>query len=109
VDDMSTSTAPRSPSRPIAGTAPTPRRFGNPSVGDLAIAIDAEGLAAHEPALRDVADAALRAGLSPVLAAVLADATQPDVARLRAFGLLSASLAATGSAADRAAHIDAAA
>jgi len=60
---------------------------------DLAAAVERDGVAAHHRHLRQVALDARRAGLSPVLADVLADADAPEVARLRAFGRLAAQLA----------------
>ncbi|MBA3605664.1 MAG: hypothetical protein H0W46_06785 [Acidimicrobiia bacterium] len=74
----------------------TPTTLLQTPLTDLARAIDTDGLAHHEAALRDVVAAARRAGLSPVLAGVLGDPGQPDVARLRAFGLLASQLAALG-------------
>lgn len=62
-------------------------------LSDLAAAVERDGVAAHDHELRDVALDARRAGLSPVLASIVADADAPEVARLRAFGRLAAQLA----------------
>jgi hypothetical protein len=50
----------------------------------LAQQVDLRGFEAAEPVLRDLAVAARNAGVSPVLVAVLADASEPEVARIRA-------------------------
>lgn len=50
----------------------------------LAQQVDMRGLETAEPVLRDLAVAARNAGVSPVLVAVLADASEPEVARIRA-------------------------
>lgn len=50
----------------------------------LALRIDTRGLVAAENELREITVAARNAGVSPVLVAVLADRTQPEVARIRA-------------------------
>lgn len=56
----------------------------------LAAVVDDQGLTAvpHDRLTRVAADA-LRRGASPVLAAVLADPSQPEVARTRAFGKIT--------------------
>lgn len=50
----------------------------------LAQQVDLRGLQAAEPVLRDLTVAARNAGVSPVLVAVLADSSEPEVARIRA-------------------------
>jgi hypothetical protein len=60
-----------------------------PDIERIGRSIDERGLAAVPSAeLLAVARTARQLGGSAVLAAVLADATEPDVARIRAFGLL---------------------
>ncbi len=60
----------------------------------LAWHIELHGLAGLEEALRRVAQRARTVGASPVLAGVLADRTEPEVARIRALGLLALQIAA---------------
>ena len=62
------------------------------SLVDLGQRLDAEGLAGNELAVRRLARDARAAGLGGVAAEVLADPTAPDVARLRAFAVVSASI-----------------
>lgn len=64
-----------------------------PDVHLLAQEIESHGLVGHESAIDAVCRAARAAGLSGVLADVLADRRQPEVARVRAFGMLTARLA----------------
>jgi hypothetical protein len=59
----------------------------------LAQEIESHGLVGHESAIEAVCGAARTAGLSPVLVDVLADPHQPEVARVRAFAMLTARLA----------------
>ncbi len=60
-----------------------------PDIERIGRSIDERGLAAVPSAeLLAVAHTARHLGGSSVLADVLADATEPDVARVRAFGLL---------------------
>jgi hypothetical protein len=63
------------------------------SLDDLAQAISVDGIAAHLPAVREVAGAARRAGLSSVAVTVLDDDDAPAIARERAFGLVAVALA----------------
>ena len=60
---------------------------------ELASDLVSDGFAGHEAAVREVVRAARIARLSTVLVDVLADPREPEVARLRAFGRLSARLA----------------
>jgi hypothetical protein len=59
----------------------------------LAWDLDARGFAGQEAAVRRVVRAARARGLSSVALDVLADPTEPAVARLRAFGNVAAALA----------------
>ena len=59
----------------------------------LAWDLDARGFAGQESAVRGVVRAARARGLSGVALDVLADPTEPAVARLRAFGNVAAALA----------------
>ena len=59
----------------------------------LAWELDARGFAGQEAAVRRVVRAARAQGLSGVAVDVLADATEPTVARLRAFGNVAAAMA----------------
>jgi hypothetical protein len=59
----------------------------------LAWELDARGFAGQEAAVRRVVRAARAHGVSRVAAEVLADPTEPAVARLRAFGSVAAALA----------------
>jgi hypothetical protein len=61
---------------------------------DLACDLEHDGFQRHELAIRQIARAALAAGVSPVLAGILTDPSEPEVARLRAFGRVAAALAA---------------
>jgi uridine phosphorylase len=56
--------------------------------------LEQRGIAGMERELHAVATAARRAGVRPVAAAVLDDREAPDVARMRAFGLVSMALVA---------------
>ena len=64
----------------------------------LALDLASDGFVGRENAVRQLVATARSQGLSPVLTGVLADARQPEVARLRAFGMLSARLAADATA-----------
>lgn len=55
--------------------------------------IDRYGIAANETALTEVIGWARAAEVNPVLLSVLLDATQPEVARARAFGKVATALA----------------
>ena len=67
--------------------------MSTPDLHLLAQEIESHGLVGHESAIDAVCRAARSAGLSPVLVDVLADPHQPEVARVRAFGMLTARLA----------------
>lgn len=60
----------------------------------LGVALADQGVARHEAALAALAREALGAGVDPVLCAVLADRTAPEVVRFRAFGRVAAALTA---------------
>ena len=63
-------------------------------LADLAWDLASDGFVGREPTVRQVVRTARAAGVSPVLAAVLGDAREPEIARLRAFGRIAAELAA---------------
>lgn len=65
-----------------------------PDLAQLGQALAAHGFAGHDAAIHAVVESARGAGLSPVLIAVLADPTEPELARLRAFGRLALALTA---------------
>jgi uridine phosphorylase len=56
--------------------------------------LEQRGIAGMERELHAVATAARRAGIRPVATAVLDDRHAPEVARIRAFGLVAVALAA---------------
>jgi hypothetical protein len=58
-------------------------------VDTLAWQVAADGVARHEAAVRPLADRAVAAGASPVVAQVALDAAAPPAVRERAFGLLA--------------------
>ena len=60
---------------------------------DLAWDLASDGFVGHEAAVRQVVRTAYAQGVSAGLTGVLADARQPEVARLRAFGRVAAALA----------------
>jgi hypothetical protein len=60
----------------------------------IASDIDRYGVAANEAAVTEVIGWAQAAGVDHVLLSVLWDATQPEVARARAFGMIATALAA---------------
>lgn len=62
-------------------------------IENLAADIDRSGIAAVEPTISAVVEHARSAGVNPVLLSVLADASEPEVARARAFGLVATHLA----------------
>jgi hypothetical protein len=72
--------------RPGRATAVLPAALG--------AAVAADGPAAHDAALADLARRALAAGVDPVLCAVVADRSAPAVARERALGRIAVALAA---------------
>ena len=59
----------------------------------LAADIDRRGMVAAEPAIAALADRARRAGASPVLVSVLTDPFAPEIARMRAFGMIAGQVA----------------
>jgi hypothetical protein len=63
------------------------------TVERLAWKLEAYGTVPFERELQRLATAARRAGVRPIAAAVLADSTASEVARLRAFGLVAGALA----------------
>jgi hypothetical protein len=63
-----------------------------PAFDELAAAVVADGVAAHADTLRQLAAVAYAAGVSNTLIAIVADRTQPEVARLRALGRILAAL-----------------
>jgi len=67
--------------------------MSNDELAELAADLASDGIAGHEPAVRDVVREARRVSVSPVLTGILADPRQPEVARLRAFGRIAARLA----------------
>lgn len=75
---------------PDNGAMTTSRTHGS---DDLARALAADGIAAHEARLRAFARLASRRGVEPVLIEALLDATASEVVRLRAFGRAAAELA----------------
>jgi hypothetical protein len=62
----------------------------------IASDIDALGIAANETAVAMIVARARATGVDPVLLSVLADASQPEVIRARAFGRTAIALTATG-------------
>lgn len=63
------------------------------AVERLAWAIERDGLVDHHHVVAEVAARAADAGISPVLVGVLADPAEPEVARIRAFGIVALALA----------------
>ena len=59
---------------------------------NLAVDLASDGFAGHEAAIRDVVRSARAHGVASVLVDILADPSQPEVARQRAFGTVAASL-----------------
>lgn len=72
--------------------AATAEVMSTPDLDLLALEFEAHGLAGHDLAVEAVVRAAHIAGLSPVLADVLGDTAEPEIARLRAFGHLASLL-----------------
>jgi hypothetical protein len=66
--------------------------MNTPDLHLLAMEIESHGFAGHDEALLAITRSARSAGLSPVLLDILGDPTAPEVARLRAFGRLTAGL-----------------
>lgn len=83
-------------------TSPTAQLAAElPSIDQLARAIDRDGLTAVPAAAIDhVIEVGRMAGVSPVLAEVLADTTAPAAVRERAFGLLAMRILARATRAD---------
>ena len=67
--------------------------MSTPHLVDLAWDLESSGFEGHEVAVRQVVRSARAAGVSRTLVDVLADPTEPEVARLRAFGRIAAALA----------------
>lgn len=63
-----------------------------PAFDELAHAVVADGVAAHADTLKQLTSVAYAAGVSTTLIAIVADRTQPEVARLRALGRVLAAL-----------------
>jgi hypothetical protein len=82
--------------------------MSTPHLVELAWDLESRGFEGHEVAVRQVVRSARAAGLSRTLVDVLADPTEPEVARLRAFGHVAAALAAgapdTGEHTDHSGH-----
>jgi hypothetical protein len=72
------------------------RPISDEEVDRLAWHIEARGLTGVEKELRRVVERARSSGVSPVLVDVLADPTEPEVARMRAFGHVALHMAAQG-------------
>jgi len=60
----------------------------------LAADLESGGFAGQDTVVRAVVQAARVRGVSPVLVGILADPAEPEVARLRAFGMVAAALSA---------------
>jgi hypothetical protein len=58
----------------------------------LGVDLDRSGFAGREPVIRQVVHLARTYGVGGAAAGVLADPTAPDVARMRAFGIVAAAL-----------------
>ena len=63
---------------------------------DLAWALSSDGFNGHEGSIRQVVTAARAAGVSSVVVGILADPSEPEVARLRAFGQVVTAIARSG-------------
>ena len=68
----------------------------NAELARIAGDIDALGIAANETAVAGVVALASAADVDPVLLSVLADTSQPEIIRARAFGRVANALAAAG-------------
>jgi hypothetical protein len=68
------------------------------TLDQLAWDIERDGIAAHEAAVRRMAETAQEWGIARVAAAVLGDQGAPDVVRERAFGIVAVRLARAGAA-----------
>jgi hypothetical protein len=71
----------------------TKMELGRDQYLDLARDLEQDGFQGHELSIRQVAHSACAAGVSPVIVAILADPSEPEVARLRAFGRVATELA----------------
>jgi hypothetical protein len=58
----------------------------------LGVDLDRRGFAPHEPAVRQVVRLARTYGLGGAAVGVLADTNAPEVARMRAFGIVATAL-----------------
>jgi hypothetical protein len=67
--------------------------MSTPHLVDLAWDLESSGFEGHEVAVRQVVRSARAAGVSRTVVDVLADPTEPEVARLRAYGQVAAALA----------------
>ena len=72
--------------------------MSTPHLTELALDLASDGFGGHEHAVHSIVRSARERGVSPTLVAILADARQPEVARLRAFGRIAAALAETPAA-----------
>ncbi len=63
-----------------------------PDLHLLAQELEAHGFVGHDAAINAVSRSARAAGLSPVLIDVLTNPTEPEIVRLRAFGMLASRL-----------------
>jgi hypothetical protein len=82
----------------ITSSRPGP---GTETLDELAWAIDGDGIGRHEAAVDRVVTWARALGFDPVLLDVLSDPAQPPVARERAFGALTRTVARRDGTADR--------
>ena len=83
--------------------------MSTPQLLQLAWDLEFRGFAGQEVALRPVIRAARVVGVSSTLVDILADPSEPEVARMRAFGRVAAALAAADAKPLRADGRDAAA
>ena len=75
--------------------------MSTPHLVQLAWDLDAHGFDGQEVAVRQVVRSARAAGLPATLVDVLADPTEPEVARMRAFGRVAAALASRPDTSDQ--------
>ena len=68
--------------------------MSSPDLTQLAWDLASDGFVGRENAVRQLVATARSRGVSPVATAVLVDVTEAEVARLRAFGIVAAQLAA---------------
>ena len=76
-------------------TPTNPQRPGD-GLLELAWALSSDGFDGHEDSISQVVRWARAARVTPVVVGVLADPTEPEVARLRAFGHVATALATIG-------------